>query len=436
MSTLAIESTALTKGYRIGLKQSRRDTLAGAFAAFVRAPLTNLRELRRLTDVRADEKNAEDVVWAVRDLSFEVRQGEVLGIVGSNGAGKSTLLKLLSGITEPTAGRAVVRGRVASLLEVGTGFHPELTGRENVYLNGTILGMSQREIDSSFDEIVAFAEVERFIDTPIKRYSSGMAVRLAFAVGAHLQAEVLLVDEVLAVGDAAFQDKCLGRMETLASTGRTVLFVSHNMSSISNLCQRALWLQDGAIAFDGDAAEAVRRYLDSVRVIEERDLRNASRRSGFEGHLLESVRITSNGVPSAVVGTGDPLTLEVRVGGATDDLPRLSLGIQIVDNLGQRVLDSRSEQYAVTIRPAAGPQTVCATIDELMLTPGHYSVTLFLGTTYRDWEVIPSAISFEVVWRNREGIKTAPLAHWGPLFLPVRWQVERASGLAPGEPAS
>lgn len=214
------------------------------------------------------EDSSSDVLWALKDVSFEVKRGEVLGIIGRNGAGKSTLLKILSRITEPTSGRAIMRGRVASLLEVGTGFHPELTGRENIYLNGSILGMRHREIAVKFDEIVAFAEVEKFIDTPVKRYSSGMYVRLAFAVAAHLDPEILLVDEVLAVGDAGFQKKCLGKMEDVAKHGRTVLFVSHNMAAVSTLCPRSILLASGMKIVDGESATVLEQYAGGFGVDE------------------------------------------------------------------------------------------------------------------------------------------------------------------------
>ena len=240
MTDLAIRVEHLGKRYRIGEREryrALRDTLADA----VKAPLRRLRSPR-------SPRVVDNTIWALRDVSLEVAPGEVLGVIGHNGAGKSTLLKILSRITEPTEGRAEVRGRVGSLLEVGTGFHPELTGRENIYLNGAILGMKRSEITRRFDEMVAFAGVERFIDTPVKRYSSGMYLRLAFAVAAHLEPEILLVDEVLAVGDAAFQKKCLGRMSDVAREGRTVLFVSHNLPSIENLCQRVVVVDGGRIA--------------------------------------------------------------------------------------------------------------------------------------------------------------------------------------------
>jgi lipopolysaccharide transport system ATP-binding protein len=257
-STIQVEN--LSKLYRVGLAERRAETLAGIVAAYVRSPWQNFKRLRALGNVSAAEGDSEDVVWALRDVSFSVREGEVLGIIGANGAGKSTLLKVLAGITEPTVGRATLRGRVASLLEVGTGFHADLTGRENIYLNGTILGMKKAEIDEKFDEIVAFSGVERFIDTPVKRYSSGMTVRLAFAVAAHLQPEILLVDEVLAVGDLRFQEKCIGKMSEVARSGRTVLFVSHNLAAVGSLCKRAILLNNGRIEAEGPADEVISRY--------------------------------------------------------------------------------------------------------------------------------------------------------------------------------
>jgi lipopolysaccharide transport system ATP-binding protein len=214
----------------------------------------------RLSDPAARTITREEF-WALRDVSFEVQQGDVVGIIGRNGAGKSTLLKILSQITEPTSGRARIRGRIASLLEVGTGFNPELTGRENIFLNGSILGMKRTEIRQKFDEIVAFAEVERFLDTPVKRYSSGMYVRLAFAIAAHLDPEILIVDEVLAVGDAAFQKKCLGKMENVASNGRTVIFVSHDLASVSRLCRSGILLDQGRTVWQGKISEVVSHYL-------------------------------------------------------------------------------------------------------------------------------------------------------------------------------
>lgn len=263
--TIAIRVANLGKRYRIGVREQGNKTLREAIVGAAGAPLRNLSRLRSLSKF-ADENGggpADDTIWALKDVSFDVREGEVVGIIGANGAGKSTLLKVLSHITEPTTGFVQVKGRVSSLLEVGTGFHPELTGRENVYLNAAVLGMRKKEIERKFDEIVDFSGVEKFIDTPVKRYSSGMQVRLAFAVAAHLEPEVLTVDEVLAVGDAAFQKKCLGKMGEVAKEGRTVLFVSHNMAAVQSLCTRAIWLKAGMTGADGEAKQIVANYLDS-----------------------------------------------------------------------------------------------------------------------------------------------------------------------------
>jgi len=258
---IAIRVENLGKLYRIGQGRTRYETLRDRIALFARSPLRHLKYFgTRL------QKRESDFIWAIKDVSFEVRRGEVVGIIGRNGAGKSTLLKILCRITEPTEGYAEIHGRVGSLLEVGTGFHPELTGRENIYLNGAILGMRKAEIDRKFDEIVAFAEIENFLDTPVKRYSSGMYVRLAFAVAAHLEPEILLVDEVLAVGDAGFQKKCLGKMSRVSQEGRTVLFVSHNMTAIRNLCHHVIWMKDGKKFGSGMPSDVIEEYLkESVR---------------------------------------------------------------------------------------------------------------------------------------------------------------------------
>src|SRR5213080_5364929 len=256
MSDVAIRVAGLGKQYQIGGDRKPYKTIRESITDMVLDPLRRLR-----AGLSADALNGEHAFWALKDVSFEVNRGEVVGIIGRNGAGKSTLLKILSRITEPTEGQAEIVGRVGSLLEVGTGFHPELTGRENVYLNGAILGMKRSEIDRRFDEIVAFSEIERFLETPVKHYSSGMYARLAFSVAAHLEPEILLVDEVLAVGDAAFQKKCLGRMEQLSGTGRTVAFVSHSMPSVLRLCPRVILLDAGHLTADGGGSHVVEEYI-------------------------------------------------------------------------------------------------------------------------------------------------------------------------------
>jgi lipopolysaccharide transport system ATP-binding protein len=266
---LAIKVDHISKCYRIGLKEKRNENFASALVQVLKSPITNFRQYRALykfDDVGIDsDKFSEqsDLIWALKNISFEVKKGEIVGIIGRNGAGKSTLLKVLCKITHPTKGIAQIRGRISSLLEVGTGFHQELTGRENVYLNGTILGMTKKEVERKFDKIVDFSGIEKFIDTPVKRYSSGMRVRLGFAVAAYLEPEVLIVDEVLAVGDADFQKKCIDKMQDAGRGGRTVLFVSHNMSAITRLCDRAILINDGMVADDGPAPEVVGRYLTS-----------------------------------------------------------------------------------------------------------------------------------------------------------------------------
>lgn len=253
MSEISVQVNGLSKMYRIGARKQRYVTLRERIAA----------KISSLFDNQSDQGPSDSSMWALKDVTFGVKQGEVVGIIGRNGAGKSTLLKLLSRITAPTHGRIEINGRVSSLLEVGTGFSAELTGRENVYLNGTILGMKRSEVTSKFDEIVAFSGVEQFIDTPVKRYSSGMYLRLAFAVAAHLQPEILIVDEVLAVGDADFQKKCLGKMEGVADQGRTIFFVSHNMQAITRLCKRVIYLEDGQLRLDGSPHDVVKGYLHS-----------------------------------------------------------------------------------------------------------------------------------------------------------------------------
>jgi len=269
MSNTVIKVQGLSKRYRIGLKEKKADTFMGQMMNLIKSPMDNFRQLRNLSRFN---DNDESIFWALRDIEFEVQQGEVLGIIGHNGAGKSTLLKILSRITEPTSGEVRLRGRVSALLEVGTGFHPELTGRENIFMNGTILGMTRREIDAKLDEIVDFSGVEKYIDTPVKFYSSGMKVRLGFAVAAHLEPEILLIDEVLAVGDAAFQKKCLGKMEDISqNNGRTLLFVSHNMAAIQSICQKAIVLKNGFVVHEGDIISGVNEYNSSLRLDSEND---------------------------------------------------------------------------------------------------------------------------------------------------------------------
>jgi lipopolysaccharide transport system ATP-binding protein len=297
----AITVEGISKRYRIGELQSAYGTLRDSLAASV----------RRMAGREHSPHHEE--FWALKDVSFEVAEGEVLGVIGRNGAGKSTLLKVLTRITAPTAGRAEIRGRVGSLLEVGTGFHPELTGRENIYLNGAILGMKRREIQAKLPEIIEFSGVERFMDTPVKRYSSGMYVRLAFSVAAHLEPEILVVDEVLSVGDAEFQARCLGRMEDFSQTGRTVLFVSHNMQAVAQLCDRALWLQSGEIVEDGPSAQIVAHYLQRTAGSESsRSWSDLATAPGDDLVRLRSLRIVDErGTTADFVDVREPVGIEI-----------------------------------------------------------------------------------------------------------------------------
>jgi len=308
MSDAIITVENLSKRYVIGHQRGKGDGLRHAIEAAVRSPLQWLRDRKQAVSKEHEE------FWALNDVSFEVKQGEVVGIIGRNGAGKSTLLKILSRITEPTFGRIRIKGRVASLLEVGTGFHPELTGRENIFLNGAILGMSQVEIKRKFDEIVAFSEIEKFLDTPVKRYSSGMYVRLAFAVAAHLEPEILIVDEVLAVGDAQFQKKCLGKIQDVSSHGRTVLFVSHSMPTILRLCKRVILLQRGTVAGDGPAEEMTRKYLSSgANRAAERVWDTPEKAPGDQVAKLHAVRVrNARGEIAETIDVSEPFVIEVE----------------------------------------------------------------------------------------------------------------------------
>jgi lipopolysaccharide transport system ATP-binding protein len=314
---VAIQATGLSKRYRIGEMQAAYGTLRESLS----------HAAKRLTG--QEPRHTEDEIWALQGVSFTVTEGEVLGIVGRNGAGKSTLLKILTRITTPTRGRADIRGRVGSLLEVGTGFHPELTGRENIYLNGSILGMKRREIKQKLPEIVAFSGVERFIDTPVKRYSSGMYVRLAFSVAAHFEPEIMLVDEVLAVGDAEFQARCLGRMEEMGSTGRTVLFVSHNMQAVTQLCDRTLLLDGGRIVLDGPSSEVVAHYLQTTAGAGSARTWPDDKAPGDDLVRLRSVRIVDSGGSTAdFIDVREPVGIELRfrvLGSGPPVVPKIKL---------------------------------------------------------------------------------------------------------------
>ena len=367
MSDAVIRVEGIGKRYRVGERESYRalrDVLSNAF--------------------RSNGKRApKDFIWAVRDVSFDVKQGEVVGLIGRNGAGKSTLLKLLARITRPTTGHAELHGRIASLLEVGTGFHPELTGRENIFLSGAILGMSKAEIVRKFDEIVAFSEVERFIDTPLKHYSSGMGMRLAFAVAAHLEPEILLVDEVLSVGDASFQKKCLGKMQEVSRGGRTILFVSHNMGAVNTLCSRCILLETGRLVIDGATPKvaAVYHAQSADAVWRDSDLRTAPR-VGTGKAIFTSIALqpmTGDGSMLDAAYTGCDLEIDLTIE-ARQDLPASNVAVIIYDSGGYRLIDVNTARKGEFLTLKAGEVArVRFCLAQLLLRPGIYFVGLWIG---------------------------------------------------------
>jgi len=363
------------------------------------------------SETKNRKTTSEESIWALKDVSFEVKQGEVLGIIGRNGAGKSTLLKILSRVTAPTSGAVKVKGRVASLLEVGTGFHPELTGRENIYLNGAILGMSRREIDRKFDEIVDFAEVEKFIDTPVKRYSSGMYVRLAFAVAAHLEPEILVVDEVLAVGDAEFQKKCLGTMGDIAKGGRTVLFVSHNMSSIQALASRCLSLQNGVLAKDGPTQEIVEQYL--ALSFEQRNyfVKDLPRDKSLINNNIKIYEITPYTSNEFDFYFDAPLLFQVVVSSSIER-DNLSFGVTVLDFDGSPIFSAMSPK---TVKLLSTEKNIhLLQLDDTRLAPGAYQLALSifsggLNEARTILDVVNPAITFHIAPFTTTG---EPVVNW------------------------
>lgn len=311
MSEISIEVNNLSKRYRIGLKEEIQDTFVSSILSWMKSPISNYKKVHSLSYF-SENNEPKDILWALNNVSFKVKKGEVIGIIGDNGAGKTTLLKILSRITEPTSGVAEIKGSVASLLEVGTGFHPELTGRENVYLNATLLGMKKREVERKFNEIVEFSGVDKFIDTPVKRYSSGMRVRLAFSVAAHLEPEILLVDEVLAVGDVDFQNKCIKKMDSLSDAGRTVILVSHNMSSIQRLCERVLLMSKGAISMSGRPREVISAYYDSIGLNQSKFILEKNSNNKDDSAIIKSIEIFDNESKStSVLNRGNSFSIEI-----------------------------------------------------------------------------------------------------------------------------
>ena len=409
----------LGKRYSIGHAQQRHDTLRDALVAGLRWPPGRS---KRGGSAAEQDTNSGSTIWALRDLTLEVRQGEALGIIGRNGAGKSTLLKILSRITEPTEGHAVVRGRVGSLLEVGTGFHPELTGRENIYLNGAILGMRRTEISRRFDEIVAFAETAEFLDTPVKRYSSGMYTRLAFAVAAHLEPEILLVDEVLAVGDAGFQKKCLGKMGDVTRAGRTVLFVSHNLVAVQTLCDQAVWLDHGRMKSCGNSHDVTAQYLASFQSqVSERRWASPEEAPGNDHVRLRRAAVLSgSGEAVEQITVQTPITLKFEYWNREPNA-RHSLSMSVSDGHGALVFLSESQIVDVSQGVIRG---VCRIPGDL-LNDEVYRITLIVCREKSSWiHAFEDVLSFEVHDITRQG---AWLGKWPGTVRPaLSWTLAQA----------
>ncbi|HEY8164293.1 MAG TPA: ABC transporter ATP-binding protein [Gemmatimonadaceae bacterium] len=421
MSEVAILCSHIGKQYRIGERESY-GSLREAITNRVTSPFRRLGSPRR----------EPEMFWALSDVSLEVKHGEVIGIIGRNGAGKSTMLKILARITKPTTGTAMIHGRIGSLLEIGTGFHPELTGRENIFLNAAILGMRKAEVERKFDEIVAFAEVERFIDTPVKRYSSGMYVRLAFAVAAHLEPEILLIDEVLAVGDAAFQKKCLGKMRDAAGHGRTILFVSHNLGAIQNLCDRGVVLDHGQAAFQGTADEAVGYYhraiLDSDGrggSMEPHVLFDESARDGQEEITVTRIEIRDlDGAPLPLVSTWDDVAIRITVRSRTR-IERGSVVLQLMTAEGTKVLTLSTQpdgRLPLPIQP--GEQSVECVIKRLPLAAGDYIVGAGVAIPHVQWlSWQPELAKLRVCTRDVYGSGIAPATSRSLIAVDHDWRV-------------
>jgi len=415
MTEIAIKAEGLGKNYQLGLNAaygSLREAVSEA----------GRRTVGRL--VGRGEKPEIDVLWALKDVSFEIQQGEAIGLIGHNGAGKSTMLKLLSRIAEPSTGYAEVTGRVGSLLEVGTGFHPELTGRENVFLNGAILGMRRAEIRKRFDEIVEFANMERFLDTPVKRYSSGMQVRLAFAVAAHLEPEILLVDEVLAVGDAAFQRKSLTKMAEVARAGSTVIFVSHNLATIQALCERAILLERGSVVTDAPVEEAVTGYLRALERAASDDLETRTDRDGRAWEESKVKRLAvydgdSDEADVVVGGRGAKIVIEV-----TEVVPMMECSLTILNSLGHPIttLDSELSSSADIRDSGSGPRIECR-VDSLPLIPGRYRIDILLRGRQEIQDGLQAAAYFDVEPGVIDGRPMPSIGADGDVVLPHTWQL-------------
>lgn len=420
--SLALEVINLSKEYRIGAKQERYYTLRDTLVDVAVAPFRRVRNLWRGSAYGAAELT--ESLWALRDVSFSIEHGDVVGIIGRNGAGKSTLLKVLSQITEPTRGQVRLYGRVGALLEVGTGFHTELTGRENIYLNGAILGMSRAEIERKFDEIVDFAGVEKFIDTPVKHYSSGMGLRLGFAVAAHLEPDILIVDEVLAVGDAEFQKKCLGKMSDVAGEGRTVLFVSHNMGAVEHLCKKGIVLSQGQVRFIGTQTEAIQDYLSFSR--QQIDLSQRTDRSGNGDLRVTHIEIqdaTGHVISEATCGQAISIHLHYEMKDGAS-VPNVIPSVSLETNLGQPVFLGHSRLVGKLFNQLPSKGEFVIHLPALNIAPTSYRLSYSIQSNNTYTDRLEDAFELTVLDGNFYGSGEVPPATHGLVLLAQDWQVE------------
>lgn len=431
-SKFAISVNNISKCYRIGVKDDVHENFAGMVVDFLKSPFKNYRKYRSLYkfddvidgDGTSDHSTAEDVIWALRDVSFQVREGEVLGIIGHNGAGKSTLLKLLSRITDPTIGRAEIRGQVSSLLEVGTGFHPELTGRENIYLNGTILGMTKRDVDRKYDEIIEFSGVGKFIDTPVKRYSSGMKVRLAFSVAAHMEPEILIIDEVLAVGDETFQKKCLGKMDQVADGGRTVLFVSHNLAAIQSLCNRVLVLDGGRVAVNAPTAEGISAYLNMITSVSTSgDVSELPRMSAHKAVIQKIKFLGQNGKETDTVTTGSPLRVQIHYDAGEELLKNPYFGMAFENHVGVKIFWVQTLMQKGRLPDLKPAGVIECNIPRLPLLPGSYFVSSGCGAQSQQLDHVQRARQLNVTAADVFGTGRLPPERRGLVIVDADWDV-------------
>ncbi|NJM71356.1 MAG: ABC transporter ATP-binding protein [Scytonema sp. RU_4_4] len=422
MSDTVIRVENLSKKYVLSHQQKGGSSSYNSLRDTITEGAKSLsQKLLKPSDHKTFYPNREEF-WALRDVSFEIKQGDTAGFIGRNGAGKSTLLKILSRIVEPTQGKISIKGRVASLLEVGTGFHPELTGRENIFLNGAILGMSRAEIKRKFDEIAAFSEVEKFLDTPVKRYSSGMYVRLAFGVAAHLDPDILIVDEVLAVGDAQFQKKCLGKMEDIGKQGRTILFVSHNLAVVQSLCNRGIFLKQGSVFADVSASEAVSIYLQTLEQSASKNLLERTDRRGKGQVRLAQVQVSTGGEnPSTTLAIGRPASFIFHV---TSIIPGMSCTFTLYDQHGQPVASFNSATHSQEDLnvPELGMKLICE-IGELLLVPGRYRMNVAIFSNGELQDHVEAAAILEVEQGQLRGRPIASGTEYGSVCIPHRWSL-------------